>query len=83
MTTPKLSKIFVRLVDRYGRNYEFGLLSRFYLRTNPLGLLGLLPLAVRLMIRRRLAIFPRRIEKKDELRKIIEYLEKERIKAKG
>ncbi len=34
---PALAKTFTDLVEKYGRSFEFGLASRFYLFNKPLG----------------------------------------------
>ncbi len=66
-----LSKSFVFLINRYGRSYEAGLLLLYYLRTNPLKLFSLLPLAYRLFRKGRIAPFPARIKKRKELSAIL------------
>ena len=55
-----LSKNFVRVVNRYGRNQETLLLLLYYLRRNPLGLLRLLPLAIAMLRRGRISLFPKK-----------------------
>jgi heterodisulfide reductase subunit C len=57
-----LSKNFVRIVNRYGRNHEILLLARYYLRHNPLALLQLLPLGWRMFRRGRTSLFPKKIK---------------------
>ena len=57
-----LSKNFVRIVNRYGRNHEGLLLARYYLRQNPLALLRLLPLGWRMFRRGRVSVFPKKIK---------------------
>ncbi|MDH7511473.1 MAG: 4Fe-4S dicluster domain-containing protein [Clostridiales bacterium] len=66
-----LSKSFVYLINRYGRSYEAGLLLLYYLKTNPLKLFSLLPLAYRLFRKGRIAPFPARIKKRKELSAIL------------
>lgn len=57
-----LSKNFVRIVNRYGRNHEIQLLARYYLRQNPFALLRLLPLGWRMLRRGRTSLFPKKIK---------------------
>ena len=73
---PVLAKAFVRLVDKYGKNAEPELLTRFYLRTNPLGLARLAPLGLNLLRRGRLPLLPKRIRGLNDLNKIMALLEK-------
>ena len=79
-TAPALSTTFVGLVDKYGKNVETELLTRFYLRTNPLGLGKILPLGLKLMRRGRLPLLPKRIQAPDDLKKIMARLEQEESK---
>lgn len=66
-----LSKSFVFLINRFGRSYEAGLLLLYYLRTNPLKLFSLLPLAYRLLRKGRIAPLPAKIKKRKELSAIL------------
>jgi len=72
---PILSKEFVKIVDKRGRNDELGLLRNFYMKTNPLGLLKMAPLGLKLLRRGRLAFRPSSIKKHDDLAKIMAKLE--------
>lgn len=69
---PKLSKSFVAVVNRYGRNFETELLARYYLKTNPFGLLRLLPFGLKLMKRGRLPLSPSRIEQHRQFKALID-----------
>jgi heterodisulfide reductase subunit C len=68
----QLSKSFVDIVGRYGRNQEMLLLLRYYLRRNPLALLRLLPLGIRLIRRGRVALFPKKIQGVAAIRAILD-----------
>jgi heterodisulfide reductase subunit C len=57
-----LSKIFARIVSRYGRNQEMLLLLFYYLRRNPLGLLRLMPLGLSMLRKGRISLFPKKIK---------------------
>jgi heterodisulfide reductase subunit C len=74
VTAPVLSKEFVKLVDRYGRNAEVNLLISYYLKTNPLGLLKMAPLGLRLFRRGRLPFLPSKIKRQNELATIMKSL---------
>jgi heterodisulfide reductase subunit C2 len=75
----RLSKNFVRMVNRYGRNNELRLLARYYLQRNPFELLRLLPLGVRLISKGRVSLFPRKIRGVRAIRKILEASESLRL----
>lgn len=66
-----LSKSFVSMTNLFGRSYELGLLLSFYLKTNPLKLLGLLPLGYRLWRKGRIGVIPKRIKKRKQLSEIL------------
>ncbi|MEN8234389.1 MAG: 4Fe-4S dicluster domain-containing protein [Actinomycetota bacterium] len=65
------SESFVAQVKKYGRNYETGMLLRYFLRTKPFGLLGWSHAGVALVRRGRIPILPEKIEGIDGLRRII------------
>ncbi len=66
-----LSETFARMVRRYGRNYEAGLLLGFFLKTRPMGLLSLTGDGLALWRRGRLPARPRKIKGIEGLRRII------------
>lgn len=66
-----LSKNFVRIVNRYGRNHEILLLVRYYLRRNPFGLLRLLPLGWSLLRKGRVTMLPSKIRGVAAIREIL------------
>jgi heterodisulfide reductase subunit C len=72
--TPIVSKLFVSIVDKYGRISETELVSRFMMKTNPLSTLNMIPRAYRLFMRRRLPLLPHRIKGTSDLRKSTEML---------
>jgi heterodisulfide reductase subunit C len=52
-------RAFMETVRRHGRNFEPELLLRYFLRTNPLGLVGQAPLGLTMWQHRRIALTPR------------------------
>jgi len=66
-----LSKSFVRLVNRFGRNNEPLLMALYHLRRNPFALLSLLPLGIELYRRGRLALWPSKIQGVGAIRRIL------------
>ncbi|MFB3776327.1 MAG: 4Fe-4S dicluster domain-containing protein [Bryobacteraceae bacterium] len=66
-----LSRNFVRIVNRYGRNHESLLLLLYYLQRNPLALFRLLPLGIALLRKGRASPFPSRIKGVDTIRTIL------------
>jgi heterodisulfide reductase subunit C len=68
---PALARTFTDLLDRYGRSFELGLASRFYLFNKPLAMLRMGPLGWRMLTRGRMALLPTKIKNLDQLQAII------------
>jgi heterodisulfide reductase subunit C len=69
---PALARTFTELVDRYGRSFELGLASRFYLSPKPASMLHMGPLGLSMFKRGRMSLKPSRIREIEQLRAIIE-----------
>ena len=67
-----LAGSFVGYVESYGRSFEFGLATRHYLRHQPLKLLGKAQMGLGMLSKDRLELTPKRIEKIDQLRAILQ-----------
>jgi heterodisulfide reductase subunit C len=65
------AQTFAGMVKRYGRNYEVGLILRYFLRTQPMGLLRRRRDGFALWRHGRLPVRPSKIKGIDDLRKII------------
>jgi len=68
---PALAKTFTDMVEKYGRAFELGLASRFYLFNKPLAMLKMGPLGLRMFTRGRMALVPTKINRLDQLTAII------------
>jgi heterodisulfide reductase subunit C len=68
---PALAKTFTDLLDRYGRSFELGLASRFYLFNKPLAMLRMGPMGLSMFTRGRMSLIPKKIKKIDQLQAII------------
>jgi heterodisulfide reductase subunit C len=66
-----LSRAFVDNVNRYGRNHEILLLTRYYLRRNPLELLRLMPLGISMWRKGRVSLLPSKIKGIKTIRQIL------------
>ena len=71
-----LSEEFVKMVNRYGRNYELGLIIRFNLKTGIKRLAQMAPLGWKMLTKGRLSFRPDRIQGLDQLRRIIREAER-------
>lgn len=69
---PLLSKTFIKVVNKYGRNFEPEFLLKFFLRTNPLNLIKYFPFGLKLLASKRFSLFPGRIKKKKEFKIVID-----------
>jgi heterodisulfide reductase subunit C len=68
---PAMYRSFTSSIRSYGRVYEFGMMFMYYLRTNPLAALKVLPLGLKLLLHKRMSVLPPRVERKKELSLII------------
>lgn len=66
-----LSEQFVRMVNKYGRNYEMGLMLRFNLKTGLKKFWQMAPLGWKMFTHGRLAFRPVHIQGLEQIRKII------------
>ncbi len=72
---PRLARSFAEFVHKYGRSFEFGLATRYYLLSRPGDLLRKGPLGLSMIRHGRLALRPRRIRGVEQLRRIMERAE--------
>lgn len=68
---PALAKTFTDMVEKYGRSFELGLASRFYLLNKPLAALKMGPMALSMFARGRMSLVPTRIRQVEQLQAII------------
>jgi len=71
-TAPDFSQTFVDMVESYGRSYEFGLATRYYLKHHKKRLTGMAPMGLGMLSKERMSIKPRKIEDIKQLTKILE-----------
>ncbi len=70
-------KLFVDIVNRYGRNHELGLMKRYYLKTDPMHLIRMASIGLEMMRKKRMSIRPPRVSKAlKDIRTIIKHAEK-------
>jgi heterodisulfide reductase subunit C len=72
---PVLAKAFYHMVATHGRNSESRLVIELALRTNPLGLLKMAPLGLKLLKTGRMALGQDHIKDPKQLRKILDAME--------
>ena len=70
--TPTMYRSFVESIKGNGRVHEFGMMFRFYLLTNPLAALKMLPVGLKLFLHRRLSLLPKRTKGRTDLAGIIQ-----------
>jgi heterodisulfide reductase subunit C len=74
-TAAAMARAFVQSVNRHGRNHEAEIVRQYYLHTNPLKMLGQLPMALRLFRRGRLGLRAHNIKGLEGLRKMMAAVE--------
>jgi len=70
--TPAMYRSFVSSIKGNGRVHEFGMMFRYYLTTNPLVALKMLPVGLKLFLRKRMPLIPKRVKGKQDLSKLIQ-----------
>lgn len=70
-TAPDFAQTFVDMVETYGRSYEFGLATRYYLKHQKKRLPGMAPMGLGMLSKQRMDIKPHKIEGIDQLHKIL------------
>lgn len=70
-TARDFSETFTGYVEKYGRSFEFGLATRHSLAHMPTSLPGVVELGMGLLTKGRIDMTPHKIEKIDQLRKIM------------
>ena len=71
-TTPTMYRSFVSSMKRNGRVHELGIMLKYYLSTNPLMALKVLPVGLKLFWQKRLPLIPKTVKGKEDLAKIIQ-----------
>lgn len=72
--TPAMYRSFVSSIKRNGRVHEFGMMFKYYLSTNPLAALKMLPVGVQLFSHGRMPLLAKKVKGRDDLSKIIQKL---------
>lgn len=80
---PVLAEEFTKMVHDYGRISETWLVTKMYLRTNPLAAMGMAGLGMNLMKTGRFSLKQDKIEHREELAQIMEAVDHENRKAKA
>jgi heterodisulfide reductase subunit C len=78
---PIVSKIFVDNVNKNGRVSEVELVSKFMLKTDPLGIVKMIPRATRLLRRGRMPLVPHRIKGAKEVQSLMAVAETSGVHA--
>jgi heterodisulfide reductase subunit C len=66
---------FMEIVRRFGRIYELELVLRYHLKTNPLNLLGMAPVGLKMLRKGKLKLLPEPAEDRREVQGIFYRLE--------
>jgi len=68
---PALAKTFTGLLEKYGRSFELGLASRYYLLNRPVAMVKMGPMGLSMFTKGRMSLLPTKIKKLDQLQAII------------
>jgi heterodisulfide reductase subunit C len=70
---PDFSMTFVDMVENYGRSFEIGLATRYYLKHLPFKRIsGMAPMGMGMLSKRRMPMTPKRIENIGQLKSILD-----------
>jgi heterodisulfide reductase subunit C len=70
-SAPALAKTFTDLVEKYGRSFELGLASKYYLMNRPIAMLKMGPMGAQMFTRGRMSLKPTKIKNVAQLQSII------------
>jgi len=79
--TPAMYRSFVNSIKANGRVHEFGMMLRYYLTTNPLAALKILPVGLKLFRHRRMPLMPKKAKGRDDLSRVIQKFKEVRGKS--
>jgi heterodisulfide reductase subunit C len=65
------SQTFVGQVETFGRSFELGIATQYYLTHRPLGMVSMMPMALGMLARGRMPLLPTRIKDMPQLRAIL------------
>lgn len=65
------SQTFIAMVEHFGRGFELGVATQYYLTNRPLSVVGMMPMALGMLTRGRMALLPTRIKDMDGLKAIL------------
>jgi len=68
----RLATLFTKILRRYGRLHEGSLIGEYYVRTNPMKFLDMIPLSRKMLRTKRIGLMPHRIKGHAALAKIID-----------
>lgn len=68
---PDFSQTFVGMVETFGRSFELGLASRFYLTHQPLRLPGMAGMGIGMLTKKRMNMLPTKIKNMEQLTAIL------------
>jgi heterodisulfide reductase subunit C len=71
---------FMKIVRRFGRIYELELVLRYHLKTNPLNLVRMAPVGLKMLLKGKLKLLPERAKGRSEVQGIFYRLEEDQAR---
>ena len=71
-STPAMYHSFVDSIQSYGRVHEFGMMLKYYLKTNPLAALKMTKVGLSLFLHKRMPLMPKKVKGKEDLSRMIQ-----------
>jgi heterodisulfide reductase subunit C len=72
VATPVMYRAFVDSIKSNGRVHEFGLMAKYYLKTNPFAALKMLPMALKLLTHGRMPLRGETVKGKEQIKAMME-----------
>ena len=80
-SAPDFSQTFVDMVEKYGRSFELGLATRYYLKHQVTRLPGAGTMGLGMLTKKRMSIQPKQIKGIDQLHAILERAKEVEVEA--
>ena len=70
--TPAMYRSFVDSIKSNGRVHEFGMMLKYYLKTNPMAAIKVLTVFLALLLHKRMPLMPKKVKGREDLSRMIQ-----------
>lgn len=72
--SPAFYTSFYHIIEKYGRMHEASLILEYGLKTNPLSLVGMAPMGIKMLSKGKLELLPHKLKSINEIKSLIKYV---------